>query len=65
MSKTVQSYLMFLSNCQTLEELWDGHTEKMAEYGFDRLIYGFTRDRTASPRGDPEEFVIMTKHRKE
>lgn len=63
--RQLQSYLMFLSNCQSLEELWDGHTAKMAEYGFDRLIYGFTRYRTATSLGDPEDFVILTNHSKE
>lgn len=65
MSRAVQKYLMFLSNCQSLEELWEGHTQKMAEYGMDRLIYGFTRYRTATSLGDPEDFVILTNHSKE
>lgn len=63
--RQLRSYLMFLSNCQSLEELWDGHTAKMAEFGFDRLIYGFTRYRTATSLGDPEDFVILTNHSKE
>lgn len=56
----MRSYLLYLSNCQSLEELWDAHTEKMAEYGFDRLIYGFTRYRTEHSLGDPEDFVVLT-----
>ena len=56
MTGSVRSYLMFLSNCQSMEELWDGHTEKMAEYGFDRLIYGFTRYRTATSLGGMDLF---------
>jgi LuxR family transcriptional regulator len=60
-----RAYLMFLSNCQSLEELWDAHTERMDEFGFDRLIYGFTRYRTATSLGDPEDFVILTNHSKE
>ena len=40
-----------------MEELWDAHTAKMAEYGFDRLIYGFTRYRTSSSLGDPEDIA--------
>ncbi len=63
--KPLQPYLMFLSNCKSLEELWDGHTAKMNDYGFDRLIYGFTRYRTATSLGDPEDFVILTNHSKE
>lgn len=40
---TFREYLYFLANAKTLEELWATHTTKMSEYGFDRLIYGFTR----------------------
>lgn len=61
----MRSYLLYLSNCQSLEELWDAHTEKMAEYGFDRLIYGFTRYRTAHSLGDPEDFVVLTNQSQE
>ena len=36
--------------------------EKMGEYGFDRLLYGFTRYRTSTSLGDPEDFIILTNH---
>lgn len=58
----MKSFLHRLSNCQTIEELWDSHTRKMAEYGFDRLIYGFTRYRSSTSLGDPEDFIILTNH---
>lgn len=58
----MKSYLHRLSNCQSIEELWDSHTQKMAEYGFDRLIYGFTRYRFGNSLGDPEDFIILTNH---
>lgn len=51
-----------MSNCQTIEELWEAHSRKMAEYGFDRLIYGFTRYRSGNSLGDPEDFIILTNH---
>ena len=51
-----------MSNCQTIEDLWETHTEKMAEYGFDRLIYGFTRYRSGTSLGDPEDFIILSNH---
>ncbi|WP_067262076.1 LuxR family transcriptional regulator, partial [Sulfitobacter sp. HI0054] len=44
----------------TIEELWDAHTRQMADYGFDRLIYGFTRYRTPTSLGDPADFVILS-----
>ncbi|MCU9837083.1 LuxR family transcriptional regulator [Ruegeria sp. WL0004] len=60
----LRSYLEFLSYVKTLEELWDAHTKQMAEYGFDRLLYGYTNYRTATSLGDPEDFVILTNHEK-
>lgn len=58
----MKSYLHRLSNCQSIEELWEAHTRKMDEYGFDRLIYGFTRYRSGNSLGDPEDFIILTNH---
>lgn len=51
-----------LINVQSDGELWDYHTRWMAEYGFDRLIYGYTRYRTSSSLGDPQDWVILTNH---
>ena len=58
----IREYLYFLSNTKTMEELWSAHTARMAEYGFDRLLYGFTRYRSGNSLGDPEDFVILTNH---
>lgn len=58
----LRDYLLLLSNCKTLEELWSAHTERMAQYGFDRLIYGFTRYSVGANLGDPEDFIILTNH---
>lgn len=55
-------YLEFISYTKTLEELWAGHSAQMANYGFDRLLYGYTQYRTATSLGDPEDFVILTNH---
>ena len=46
----------------TIEELWDLLTRRMAGFGFDRLIYGATRYRTATSLGDPDDFVLLTNH---
>ncbi|WP_370737910.1 helix-turn-helix transcriptional regulator [Roseovarius litorisediminis] len=34
----------------------------MSEFGFDRLMYGYTRYRTATSLGDPDDFVLLTNH---
>lgn len=56
-------YLKAITNAQSIGELWDMHTRKMAEYGFDRLIYGFTRYRHNSSFGDPEDCIVLTNHK--
>jgi LuxR family transcriptional regulator len=59
---TILEYLHFVSGAKSLEELWHAHVVKMAEYGFDRLIYGYTRFKTETSLGDPDDFVILTNH---
>ncbi|MCZ4351351.1 LuxR family transcriptional regulator [Roseovarius aestuarii] len=54
--------LQTMLNIPSIEELWDMHTRRMAGFGFDRLIYGATRYRTATSLGDPEDFVLLTNH---
>jgi LuxR family transcriptional regulator len=58
----MRAYLNKIVNCQSLEELWVEHTRTMARYGFDRLLYGFTRYRSGTSLGDPEDFVILANH---
>ena len=58
----LRSYLQYIARCPSLEELWEAHAQRMGEYGFGRIIYGFTRYRTSTSLGDPEDFVILTNH---
>ncbi len=62
---SLRDYLHNVARCPSIEELWEAHTHKMNSYGFDRLIYGFTRYRTSTSLGDPEDFVILTNHSRE
>ena len=55
-------YLHFVANSRSLEELWVGHVEQMAGYGLVRLIYGYTRYKTETSLGDPDDFVILSNH---
>ena len=59
---TMLEYLERITSTSSIEELWRLHTEMMAGYGFDRLIYGFTRFRTAHSFGNREDFLILTNH---
>lgn len=65
MTSELISYLDRLTNAPSVEELWKLHCEKMATFGFDRLIYGFTRYRTSSSLGDPQDFVLLTNQSKD
>lgn len=49
----------------TVEELWSLLAANMAEYGFDRLFYGFTRFSTATSFGDPQDLLILSTHNPE
>lgn len=53
-------YLNHVTNSQDVETLWAAHVEQMQAYGFDRIIYGFTRYRTTSSLGDPQDWVLLT-----
>lgn len=58
--KNLVTHLDAVMSAQSVEDLWELHTERMTIYGFDRLIYGFTRYRTSSSLGDPQDWVILT-----
>ncbi len=58
----LRDYLDFVIRAKSLEELWPAHVEQMAQYGFDRIIYGHTRFKTDTSLGDPEDFLILTNH---
>ncbi|PJI91852.1 LuxR family transcriptional regulator [Yoonia maricola] len=54
------AHLEQLTNASTVEDLWDIHTRQMETYGFDRLMYGFTRYRTSTGLGDPQDWVLLS-----
>ncbi len=57
---TLVTHLERLTNARTVEDLWDTHARQMATYGFDRLMYGFTRYRTSTGLGDPQDWVLLS-----
>lgn len=60
--KPLVEYLDAITNAPSVEALWALHSDRMAEYGFDRIIYGFTRYRSGSSLGDPQDWVLLTNH---
>ena len=55
-------YLEKLNEAFTIDDVWAVHVAKMAEYGFDRLFYGFTRNRTTNSFGDHQDLLVLTNH---
>ncbi|MCG6903042.1 MAG: LuxR family transcriptional regulator [Rhodobacter sp.] len=53
-------YMERLTAAPTIEEAWPLHCEAMAEYGFNRLLYGMTRSRTRTSLGNRDDFLILT-----
>ncbi|MEP2781999.1 MAG: LuxR family transcriptional regulator [Pseudoruegeria sp.] len=49
----------------SIQDTWMLHQGFMADYGFDRLIYGYTRFRTAHSFGDPQDLLVLSNHKPE
>jgi LuxR family transcriptional regulator len=46
----------------SIEEIWGLHIEAMAAFGFDRLLYGFTRFRTSNSFGNLDDLLVLSNH---
>jgi LuxR family transcriptional regulator len=62
MTPDLRDYLIDVTNTESVQAVWELHCERMESYGFDRLIYGFTRFLTANSFGDPNDFIVLTNH---
>ncbi len=51
-----------LVSARTVDAAWDHLTRELAEFGFDRLIYGFTRFRTGNGLGHRDDMLVLTSH---
>lgn len=64
-AQDLTTYLEALTNAPTVEDLWQLHCAQMGAFGFDRIIYGFTRYRYGGSLGDPQDWVVLTNHNPE
>jgi LuxR family transcriptional regulator len=62
MTPELRDTMLALTNADSVECLWKMHCDAMAGFGFDRLLYGFTRFRTENSLGDPADFVVLSNH---
>nr|WP_114287335.1 LuxR family transcriptional regulator [Candidatus Halocynthiibacter alkanivorans] len=52
-----------LVSAEHVDDVWKYHVDSMAGFGFDRLIYGYTRFRTTQrPIGDWQDSVVLSNH---
>ena len=51
-----------LVRADSIETTWQLLLDSMQEYGFDRLLYGFTRFRTANSFGDADDLLLLSNH---
>lgn len=55
-------HLSALMAASSIEEVWTLHCEHMKAFGFDRLIYGFTRFKTPTSFGERQDALILSNH---
>jgi len=55
-------FLEQISEADTIQEVWELLTEKMKTFGFDRLLYAYTKFKTSSSLGDPMDSLILSSH---
>lgn len=60
--KPILAQLDDIVSVTSVEDLWALHTTYMDQFGFDRLLYGFTRYNTLKSLGDPQDWVLLTNH---
>lgn len=55
-------HLEALFGAETANQAWDVHCAAMESFGFDRMLYGFTRFRNGNGMGRPEDYLILSNH---
>lgn len=55
-------FLDAVMRAASIQEIWALHTARMADFGFDRLLYGFSRFKPLKSLGSPDDSIILTNH---
>ena len=51
-----------IAAASSVEDVWQLLSTRMGDYGFDRVIYAFTRFKSRKGYGDPLDALILTNH---
>lgn len=54
-----------IAHAREMEDVWEVYQRRMAGFGFTRLLYGFTMQRTKTSFGDPQDLVILSNYTSE
>lgn len=52
--------ILTLTRATSVEALWAHYARLMAQFGFDRVIFGYTRYGSEVSLGDPQDWVVLT-----
>jgi len=55
-------FLDRVTTATKIEYVWTELLKAMDAHGFDRLLYGYTRFKTAQSYGSPEDLLVLTNH---
>jgi LuxR family transcriptional regulator len=58
----VVRHLEAVIEASSIEDIWDLHVKAMKAYGFNRLLYGFTRFRTTNSFGNIDDLLVLSNH---
>lgn len=56
----IEPHLNSLLRARQVEEIWPPFLAQMQSFGFDRVLYGFTRQRSGPHLGNREDFVVLS-----
>lgn len=56
------AHLQKVFDAPSIEDIWALHVDRMADYGFTRLLYVFTRFRTANSFGKVDDILVLSNH---
>ena len=56
----IMSILRAVVTARSVEQVWSIHTQAMSRFGFDRIMFGYTRFKTQTGFGDREDLMVLT-----
>ena len=58
-------YIDKITSACTIDVAWNHHVEAMEKFGFDRLLYGYTRFRHGQNFGSNDDVMLLSNHDRE